>query len=448
MTIYNQALEKLILPLGDFVLGQSFMYHLQRLRKVVTLPEAELEILQRSKLYDILEHATNNSPYYRSLSTVKKSEPEEWLKSFPILDKKVLKQQQKNLLTRPVENLIKISSSGSSGFQSVVFCSKEEQSIHRATQILWWEWAGYQIGMPILQTGITPDRGIVKSIKDKLLRTYYMVAFAPDKKALIDALAWAEHQKKVFLGGYASSLFVLSKVAKEHDIKVNFQGAVSWGDKLFDHYKQSIEEAFGTRVNETYGAAEGLMIAAQKDLPDMYIMTPNVYLEILDDEGNEVPDGQMGHVVVTSLIAKAMPLIRYKIGDLAIRLPKAIYPKNRELALPLLQKVIGRDTDLVKTRNGKILVVHTFTGIFEHYPEIEQFCVVQEDLDGILIQYIPNSNFRHNILDEITKKLYEYLNDSSFQITFRNVDYIPSTPSGKPQIIVSKINDTSKQIQR
>ncbi len=154
-------------------------------------------------------------------------------------------------------------------------------------------------------------------------------------------------------------------------------------------------------------------------------MSPNVYLEILDDDGNEVPDGQMGHVVVTSLVAKGMPLIRYKIGDLAIKLPKSEYPEKREVALPLLKKVIGRDTDLVKTRSGKYMVVHTFTGIFEHYPEIEQFCVIQEDLNGMRIQYIPRPEFQPDILEKITSKIQSYLNEPAFQIRFERVNDIP-----------------------
>ena len=439
MLFSSKILEEWILPAGDWLLGQQFVKHLKRLRQEVHLSGTELDRLQKERLKSILDYAVKAAPYYRSLDIESNSDPELYLRSFPILDKKILRAQQLNLLTKPQQKLLRQSSSGSSGVQSVTFGTKEEQSIHRATQILWWEWAGYELGMPIVQSGITPNRGFIKSIKDKLLNTHYLVAFAPDKDAFVKALTWASQQKKVFLGGYASSLFVLSQVAKEYSFKVNFHGAVSWGDKLFDHYKHSIETAFGTKVKETYGAAEGLMMAAQKDLPYMYIMTPNVYLEILDEAGNEVPDGQIGHVVVTSLVVKGMPLIRYKIGDLAIKLPMSEYPKERELALPLLKKVIGRDTDLVKTPSGKYMVVHTFTGIFEHYPEIEQFCVIQEDLNGILIQYIPRAEFHADILNEILSKIQFYLNEPEFQIGFKQVSNIPSTPSGKPQIIISKL---------
>lgn len=441
MVLYNHFLEKFLLPTGDFLLGQGFMRNLQRLRREVLLNECQINELQKKRLYDILHYSVKNSCYYKSLNIKHNNDPYFWIKQFPILDKKKIREQQANLLALPQRNLLRQFSSGSSGLQSIVYWTKQEQSVHRATQILWWEWAGYNLGMPMIQTGITPNRGFVKAVKDKLLRTYYFPAFVPTQENFMKALQWASGKKEVFLGGYASSLHVLSGLATKLDMDVKLSGAVSWGDKLFDHYRKSIDDTFSTTVKETYGSAEGLMIAAQKDLPYMYIMTPNVYLEILDDHGNDVPDGEMGHVVVTSLVAKGMPLIRYKIGDLAIKLPKIEYPDKREFALPLLKKVVGRDTDLVKTESGKIMVVHTFTGIFEHYPEIEQFCVIQKSFSGIEIQYIPSAGFNHAILEKIRKRILQYLSEPFFDIEFKAVTSIPPTPSGKPQIIISKINE-------
>jgi len=434
----NRLIEHILLPLGDLLLGTRFMGSLREMRGVVQLPEDELAARQMARLKAILVYSQENVPYYKVLSFPLDADPIQRLKAFPILDKTLLHQHQEDLLALPRVQMLRQSSSGSSGVQSVVYWTKAEQDWHRATQIMWWEWAGYHMGMPILQTGMTPQRGWLKGLKDMLLSTYYYPAFVPSEAGLHKAFAWASCQKQVFLGGYASSLYVLSRFAREHDKSVHFQSAVSWGDKLFNHYKQSIESVFSTQVYETYGSAEGMMIAAQKDLPYMYIMTPNVYLELLDDAGNEVPDGEIGHVVVTSLVAKGMPLIRYKIGDLAIKLPRNDYPQKRELALPLLQKVVGRDTDLVKTPSGKYMVVHTFTGIFEHIHEIEQFKIIQDNLSGITIQYIPRKGFHPDILNAIEAQIRSHLQEDFF-IHFQEVNHLLPSPSGKQQIIESRL---------
>jgi phenylacetate-CoA ligase len=294
------------------------------------------------------------------------------------------------------------------------------------------------LGKPIFQTGMTLDRGIIKTAKDLITRTKYMNAFRIGEKDVLKNLHKIEGKSNYHLGGFASSLYVIAEVARKHNLRIHFDGAISWGDKLFNHYKNAVEDVFKTKVFENYALNEGFMVAAKKDLPYYYIYTPNIYLELLDKNGNEVPEGEMGHVVLTKLDGYAMPLIRYYTGDLAVKLPKNKYPQKREMAFPLLERVIGRDTDLIKTPDGNILIVHTFTGIFEFFPEIEQFKVIQHELNSITIEYIPSKLFKSEILNSIRKEVYE-LTGTGIEIYFKEVDHISPTRSGKPQIIESTL---------
>ncbi|MBK7870844.1 MAG: hypothetical protein IPJ74_09230 [Saprospiraceae bacterium] len=197
-----------------------------------------------------------------------------------------------------------------------------------------------------------------------------------------------------------------------------------------------IEKQFNTKVFDIYGTTEGFVIAGQCEHGRYHVLTPHVFLELLDEQGNEVAPGELGHVVVTRLDAYAMPLIRYYLGDLAI---KAHTDKQCACGrkYPMLEMIIGRDTDIVRTRSGKMLIVHFFTGIFEHIPEIQQFRVVQKDLDSILIEYIPaHSFFNKGILKKTERIIHEKLQEN-LTIYFQQVDRIEPTPSGKPQIIQS-----------
>lgn len=434
--ILNKFLEGLLLPIGDRLLGSSFIHSLRQVRKEVALSENEIEAIQESRLCSILDYAAANSPYYKSIIPAHISgNPYERLQQIPILTKTIIKKNTFDMLTMPVGKLIKLSSSGSSGVQTEVYLSKHELSLDRAIQIHWWEWAGYRIGMPMLQTGLATSRSLEKKLKDYFFRTRYLFAFGLMDEDLSPLKPWIKRNRP-FLGGYASSLYVISQLSEAKSL--HFRSSVSWGDKLFDHYKKNITEHLGCLVYETYGTGEGIKVAAQKDSPFMYIMTPYVVLEIVDDQGNPVPDGTLGHVVVTSLINRAMPLIRYSLGDLAIKLPKEKYPKERSLELPLLQKVIGRETDIVQTPSGKKLIVHSFTGIFEYYPQIRQFCIIQNILSGIHVQYIKESGFQNGILEDISKRLAVLIKEP-FEITFEAVEFIPPTKSGKPQIIISNL---------
>lgn len=437
--VYSNILESLILPTGDVLLGTSFIQQLKKCRNHDSLSEAELNQLQHFKLNEMLNYVLKHSPYYRDLGIKHcENDPISTLKQFPILTKSIIKEHSNEILTTSSKKLIKLMSSGSSGIQGEVFLSKREISVTRAQQTRWWEWAGYKLGDKLLQTGMAEKRTWVKRIKDLLLKTTYVHAFALSEQEIFNILNQASNKSIRHFYGYASSLYVFSEVAHKNNIKVSFDSIVSWGDKMFQHYRKNISTAFKSEVLETYGCSEGFMIAAQYDLPYLYIMTPWVFLELLDNDGNEVKDGEIGNVVVTSLFAKSFPLIRYKLGDLAIRLAKEKYPKSRRLNYPLLEKVIGRDTDIVRTKSGKSMIVHSFTGIFEYYPEIKQFQVVQNRLDEITIYIIPEGSALPNSIHEIKKKIQKNIGDT-IKITFRKTNEIPPSPSGKPQIIKSTI---------
>jgi len=439
MSFYNNLVQSVLLPLGDKLLGTNFIKRVEEIRRESQLNEAEIDELQISRLEQTLDYATTKSTYYKNLQITKQDDAVSWLKQFPILDKPTLNKNIDDLLTMPKEGLVKNASSGSSGVQTIGYYAKDEMDTFRAIQTIFWEWGGYQLGDKIIQTGMGLNRSRVKKVKDTLLRTEYTIAFNPDPKEVKRVFEKAMDENYSFLG-YASSLYVYAKIAEELKLKgPQFKSAICWGDKLFDHYREAVKKQFGCEVFETYGAAEGFQMAGQKDLPYMYIMAPQVYMEILDDQGNEVPNGELGHVIVTNLRTTAMPMIRYRIGDLAVKLPRSNYPEKRDLMLPLLERVIGRDTDIVITPNNRRLIVHTFTGVFEYFSEIKQFRIVQREKESIDIEYIPGDNFHAGVLEKISLHLRKVINDDSLLWHYIQVNEIPNTPSGKPQIIKSLI---------
>ena len=439
--IYNKFIEKIILPIGDLYNRSFYINQLKYWRKVDSFSEQELEELQNNNLKELLINTVKNVPKYQKIS-LKGDDPHLWLQEFPILNKEDIRDDLDNLIsiTTNKKELIAYSSSGSSGIQSTVYMTKKEQSNIRAILTHWWEWSGYKIGNPIIQTGISPDRGYLKSIKDILFKTIYINAFNHSEKQLERLSVKIKNRNNTFyIAGYASSLNVVSEYFLKKGLKIKLKAAISFGDKLFEVYKKNIKSAFDCDVFDNYACNEGFLIASQKDLEYKYIMSPHVYLEILDNNNNPVPDGEIGNVVVTRLDGFSMPLIRYRIGDLAIKLPKENYPVKRDFNYPLLKKIVGRETDIIYLPNNEKMVVHSFTGIFEYITEIKQFKVIQENINEILIEYIKTSKFTNKVLERVTIELQKHIQDKNFKINYKEVDFIPSTKSGKPQIIESKL---------
>ncbi len=438
MSLYNRMIEHLIIPLGDLALGTAFMPQLREWRKIGSSAPDAIAALQKNRLEALLDHSVRNLPFYKKAAGPKNEDPFKWIRSFPVLHKKDIRDHLDELIFGDRSGLISERSSGSSGIQGEVFMTRQENMNVIATQTYLWEWAGYQLGAPLLQLGMTTKRSALKAWKDKVLRTQYQQAFDLDQNTVQEAFQQVP-RKGAFFGGYASGLYAYAKLAQELGITdIQFDAVISWGDKMFPHYRQIIERQFKTRVFDTYGCTEGLMIAGQCEAGNYHVLTPHVYLELLDKNGNEVQPGELGYVVATRLDAYAMPLIRYYLGDLAVaEEPKKRCPCGRPF--PMIKQIIGRDTDIVRTASGKHLIVHFFTGIFEHIPEIRQFRVIQNTLDEIILEYIPNrDDFNPEILKKIHHTIEEKLNEP-IRISFNEVDLIPATPSGKPQIIQSLI---------
>ena len=433
--LHNAALERLVLPAGDAVLRTEFMRELRRWRRIQHLDADALARLQRSGLVSLLEHATAEVPYYRGLNISRDGDPYEWLRRFPILTKQHLRADGDRILTPGATNLVKISSSGSSGVQSTLWSTPREISRSQAIQTLWWEWAGYRLGDRLLQTGMTPDRGITKRIKDRLLRTSYVVAFGLTQAEMQDIVRRGANRPWRHIGGYASSIDALARAAIDMpEVSLRPVSAISWGDKLYPAHRQHVAQAFDAPVLDTYGTAEGFMIASQRFNEPYYVMSPHVVVELLDGDDQPVPDGEIGHVVVTRLDAPAMPMIRFRLGDLAIAPAKPVQVAGGP-AFPQLERIVGRETDIWISPGGRTLTVHTFTGVMEHFDQIEQFAVVPAT-GRLTMEYIAGEDFDPGVLEQAAQALCAAVGEK-LVLDWKRVTHIPDSPSGKPQIIRS-----------
>jgi len=437
--IYHALVEKFIFPLSDIILGLSIKKEINIWRSLQWYSADRLEKIQMDRLSKILMHSFNNVPYYSQLKKdivdTNNYHPLDILKSLPFLTKKIIKD---NLPSNIIDKNRKIyyidRTSGSTGVHGEFYSDKEAYSKTLAIQCLWWEWASYKFGEKSLQTGITPNRRLIKAIKDILFRVYYRPAFDLNDKNILSDLKYIQNKNIKYLMGYASSLSTYAKVSEKYGISdIQLESIISWGDKLYPHYRKSIKRVFNADVYDTYGSCEGTMIAAECENHKYHIMTPHVYIELLDKNGNEVNPGEIGEIFVTRLDNYLMPLIRYKIGDLAIKSNNKKCACNRQL--PMLEKIIGRETDIIYTPQGKPLIIHFFTGIFEHFSEINQFQIVDKEDYGIEIRYIPGENFQESILENILNEIYEKA-DEKFLIQFISVDDIKPTNSGKLQMII------------
>lgn len=168
------------------------------------------------------------------------------------------------------------------------------------------------------------------------------------------------------------------------------------GELLTDEVRNLTREVFECQIANQYGANEVNSIAFECPYGKMHVLDTNVFLEIVDEEGDLITDSSdeaddrtaEGRIIITSLRNRVMPFIRYDIGD------RGRLFENRGCKCGCKNKILelssGRNNDYVIWEDGERVNSYMFVHIFDmvnKYTDggIVQFYVEQRDYDEFYI---------------------------------------------------------------
>jgi phenylacetate-CoA ligase len=231
--------------------------------------------------------------------------------------------------------------------------------------------------------------------------------------------------------GIADTLYELSRFMVARGLKVHRpKVVVSYDMVLSDHMREEIEEAFGCKVHDHYGAVEAGMMAGECGSGSMHVFSFDSKVEVLPGG-----DGGAGEIVVTPLHNFAMPLIRYRIGDEA---QPGGFRCGCGSALPTMGKITGRTMDYFVRKDGGLVHGAYFISFLREVKEITAFQVVQEDYERIRILV------RAEGLSDAWRRSFEtevrLLMGPDCKIKWEFVDEIPNTPVGKRLYVKSLVH--------
>ncbi|WNY24139.1 Phenylacetate-coenzyme A ligase [Methanimicrococcus hongohii] len=188
-------------------------------------------------------------------------------------------------------------------------------------------------------------------------------------------------------------------IKDETKLKIGIFGAEPWSESL----RKRIEERSGIKAYDVFGTSElsGPLFIECEAQEGMHVWGDMFLFEILDAETNEpVPDGVVGELVVTTLIKEALPLIRYRVGDLA-SLDTSVCKCGR--THPRLMRLKGRSDDMVIVRG-----INVFPGQVEYvlvkFPEVSPHFMIVLDRDGEL----DSMTVQVELVDMASDKLDDY----------------------------------------
>ncbi|TFH28544.1 MAG: hypothetical protein E4G98_05280 [Promethearchaeota archaeon] len=117
------------------------------------------------------------------------------------------------------------------------------------------------------------------------------------------------------LSAPSSMLKILAEAKHDGSLKITPNLVVSYAEVLSPDTEQYLQKIFETRILEVYKCTEG-MLAQSCKAGRLHINEDLSIIEVVDENENPVPPGTPGHVIVTDLVKRTTPIIRYRLNDI------------------------------------------------------------------------------------------------------------------------------------
>jgi phenylacetate-CoA ligase len=429
--------------------------YLADLKRSQWLSLADMRKYQEMKLRQLMTHAYYHVPFYRDTFDALGLQPEdiqtiEDLQKLPVINKKVVTE---NLYlgimsnSHDKEKILKVTTSGSTGEPFTVYAEKKQLEMRWAATLRSTEWTGYRFGdrqVRLWHKYLSMKKiEVMKELLDAFFtRRKFIPAYEISEENIKGFLDEIMRYRPVLLDGYAESYNIIAQHLRNFTYKGHKpKGIMSSGQTLPPDSRKRIEEAFGCKVYDKYGAREfaGGLAYQCPEQDGYHVVAECSIIEIVDKDGRPVQPGEVGEVVVTELNNYALPLIRYKLGDFAV----AMDPNKQcrcGRGLPLMGNVEGRIQATILGTKKQMIPGTFFARLFSnYYYAIRQFQVVQTEFGKITMKIVKANRYDDQVLQNVHIEIKKHLGDDII-VDIEFVDVIPLGRTGKRHHSVSHLD--------
>ncbi|MDQ8142848.1 AMP-binding protein [Chryseobacterium sp. CFS15] len=362
----------------------------------------DIKIFQEEKLQELLQYLESNSPFYQKLfkeNNIQISEIQtlEDLQKIPTTSKNDIQENNDDFFCIPQNKIVDYSTTSGTLGDPVTFGLSDKDLERLAyNEAISFACAGIQKG-DVVQMITTIDKRFMAGLA-YFLGLRKMGASVVRMGPGIPELQWDSifrYQPK-YLITVPSFLLKMIDYAEKHGIDYknsSVYGAVCIGESIKNQdftdniLSQKIKEKWNIQLFSTYASTEMSTAFTECEHQVGGHQHPELIItEILDDEGNAVKDGESGELTITTLGVEALPLLRFKTGDLV----KAHYePCQCGRSTMRLGPVVGRKQQMIKYK-GTTLYPPAMNDILNDFEGILCYQIVIQSneigLDEIIIK--------------------------------------------------------------
>lgn len=413
----------------------------------------EIEYFQFLKIKETLEIAFNHVPFYQkkyseyglSLNSFKEIND---IQKFPLLEKKDVKDNYYNLINPTIaKNKHLITTTGGSTAEPMRFLhikgltrSKEKVFITDG-----WKRAGYSIGDKVVQL---KGRSVGNPSKNIFWEHEYIQNYLEmDSNYLSDKnipffLNKMNDFKPEFIIAFPSSIYLIAKYIKKHNLKVQIPTVRSIflaSENVYSWQRKVLEEVFKCRIFSHYGHSEMLLLGMEcEDSHSLHFFPEYGYLELLDKHGQYITqDNGIGEIVGTSFDNNLMPFIRYKTQDFGVHQKN---PCTCGRNYSILKDVEGRMQEFLVTKDERLISITTMGAAhFDILDTVSETQYYQDKKGEIIFKIVPKNDFTEKNKESI-KKAIEEKTGKGCKVEVKIVDGIKRTKSGKHMMLDQKLD--------
>lgn len=361
---------------------------------------SEMQLLQSTRLRDTVQKVFQHVPFYRqkiSNLTITPSDIQtiDDIQKLPFTTKKELRENYPfGLFALPRNQITRLhASSGTSGKPTVVAYSQEDIN-------MWSEITARAISMAggkkedILHNAygyglFTGGLGLHYGSEKLGMITVPVSGGNTDRQIQLIQ----DFQPTVICG---TPSYVLNIADRMIDVGINPQetslqygifGAEPWSEEM----RKTLENKLAIKACDIYGLSEvigpGVAMECHEAQDGLHVAEDHFYVEVIDPKTLEIlPEGEVGELVFTSLTKQAMPIIRYRTGDIA-SIKRETCTCGRTTTK--MSRVKGRVDDMLIIRGVNIFpseIEHTLLQIKELAPHYQIYLSRERNLDSVEVQ--------------------------------------------------------------
>lgn len=442
--------RNVIHPVYRGLKGDRLLATLAELEKNQWLSPAEIEDIQWQKMSMFLKAVASYVPYYREVFRNLGLKPEDIQNpvdflELPLLDKYIIRQEGKRMVTEdPLRRGHESSTGGSTGEPLYFSIDNDASPVRRANTQRSYRMAGIDIGdKQAFIWGFPFDiplkQRMASAIRNYFSNITYLSSFNMSEKAMRDYAIKLKRNKPDLVIGYPSAVTFFAEYLRRSNISgVNPRAVISSGEKMYPHQRDILESVFGCKVFDRYGSHEFANVAHEcEQHKGLHIFSDLMHVEILHENGRPAQPGEVGEIVITDFLNLYMPFVRYRTGDSAVATDRVCECGR---GLPLLERIEGRTFDNIMTPDGRSIGGYFWTYLSRIVPGIKQFQVEQKQRSGVTFRFVPGPEWKDEYRERIEKEINDNMG-TAVKLNFEQVDEIPLSPAGKFRFIISKVEE-------